>query len=101
MMAAMMVQRKGKEKKKKEINLQNRSAEPRQKKNFLMTQSVRIDAADAFLQLAVREIWTLLLFFFSSFLLYANRDSQPLHLLLMFAFKKKKERIKMRYEEKQ
>lgn len=64
MMAAMMVQRKGKEKKKKEINLQNRSAEPRQKKNFLMTQSVRIDAADAFLQLAVREIWTLLLFFF-------------------------------------
>lgn len=55
-----------------------------------MTQSVGIDAADALLELAVREIWTLFIFLFFSFLLYANRESQPLHLLLMFAFKKKK-----------
>lgn len=32
-----------------------------------MTQSVGIDAADALLELAVREIWTLFIFFFSLF----------------------------------
>lgn len=63
-----------------------------------MTQSVGIDAADALLELAVREIWTLFIFLFFSFLLYANRESQPLHLLLMFAFKKKKDKNAVRRE---